>query len=381
MKKLLPLLLIAFFYCQSYSQVNFEKAYFIDNNNVRTACFIKNQDLYENPTAFEYKLTQEESVVKTGDIKNIKEFEISNTIKFVRNSVKYDVSTSDLGETKDIREPEWEEKTLFLKVLIEGKASLYEYKDKAVKRFFYKTDNLALTQLIYKRYYLPNTNYTDLGVNNDFQKQIWQEMNCENQTIDKVLKLKYERKDLVNYFVAYNNCQKSSYKDYNKNISKGSFNVKVKGGINVSPYTDYESAQEKVDYSGNKLFPKYGGEFEYITPFNRNKWAVFIELSYQTYKYSEVRTYKNPFGPTFDITTEGSYLRKSFYPYIGIRYYMFLNDNSKLFVNAGFIRTFGLGYSYNDKFNIEARYSTVGLSEFSVILGYTLFDSKKNKQK
>lgn len=379
MKKLLPILLLVFFYYQSYSQINFEKAYFIDNNNVRTDCFIQNKDLYGNPTTFEYKLTQEESVVKTGDIKNIKEFQISNTLKFVRNFIKIDVSTSDLGETKDIREPEWEEKTLFLKVLVQGKASLYEYKDTAVKRFFYKTDNLPLTQLIYKRYYLPKTNYTDLGVNNDFQKQIWQEMNCENQTLDKVLKLEYERKDLVNYFIKYNNCEKSSYIDYNKNISKGSFNIKVKGGINVSPYIDYESAQEKVDYSGNKLFPKYGGEFEYITPFNRNKWAVFIELTYQTYKYNEVRIYKSTFGPTFNITTESSYRNKSFYPYIGIRYYMFLKDNSKLFVNAGLFRTFGLGYSYNDKFNIETRYSSVGLSEYSVILGYTLFDSKKNK--
>lgn len=377
MKKLLLIVFLGFFYCHTYSQVNFEKAYFIDNENVRTDCFIKNKDLYENPTTFEYKLTQEESVVKMGDIKNIKEFEISNTIKFVRNFVKIDVSTADLGQTKDVREPEWEEKTLFLKVLIEGNASLYEYKDKTVKRFFYKTDNLPLTQLIYKRYYLPNTNYIDLGVNNDFQQQIWQEMNCENQTLDTVLKLEYERKDLVNYFIKYNNCKKNSYIDYNKNISKGSFNIKLKGGVNVSPYNNYEDAQRKVDYSGNELFLKYGGEFEYITPFNRNKWAFFIELTYQTHKYTEVRTDKSTFGPAFDITTEASYLKKSFFPFVGIRYYMFLKDNSKLFVNAGFFQTFGLGYNYNDKFNVETRYSRIGLSEYSVVFGYTLFNNKK----
>lgn len=377
MKKLLLIVFLGFFYCHTYAQVNFEKAYFIDNENVRTDCFIKNKGLYENPTTFEYKLTQGESVVNMGDIKNIKEFEISNTIKFVRNFVKIDVSTADLGQTKDVREPEWEEKTLFLKVLIEGNASLYEYKDKTVKRFFYKTDNLPLTQLIYKRYYLPNTNYIDLGVNNDFQRQIWQEMNCENQTLDTVLKLEYERKDLVNYFIKYNNCKKNSYIDYNKNISKGSFNIKIKGGVNVSPYNDYEDAQRKVDYSGNELFLKYGGEFEYITPFNRNKWAFFIELTYQTYKYSEVRTDKSTFGPAFDITTEASYLKKSFFPFLGIRYYMFLKDNSKLFVNAGFFQTFGLGYNYNDKFNVETRYSRIGLSEYSVVFGYTLFNNKK----
>ena len=379
MKKLLSILFLGFFYCQSYSQVKFEKAYFIDNDNVRTACFIKNKDLYQNPNSFEYKLTQEELDVKIGDIKNIKEFEIANTIKFVRNFVKIDVSSPDLGQIKDIREPEWVEKTLFLKVLIEGKASLYEFKDKALKRFFYKTDNIPITQLIFKKYYIPNTNYMSLGVNNDFQKQIWEEMNCENQTLDKVLKLQYERKDLVDYFIKYNNCKNIGYKDYNKNISKSSFNIKIKGGFNVSPYKDYDNADEKVDFSGNKLFLKYGGEFEYITPFNRNKWAIFMELTYQTYKFSAITTDYSTFGEAFDRTNESSYSEKGFFTFVGVRYYMYLKDNSRIFINAGLFRTFGLGYSYNDKFNLETRYANTGLSRYSVIFGYTLFNNKKNK--
>ncbi len=379
MKKLLSILFLGFFYCQSYSQVKFEKAYFIDNDNVRTACFIKNKDLYQNPNSFEYKLTQEELDVKIGDIKNIKEFEIANTIKFVRNFVKIDVSSPDLGQIKDVREPEWVEKTLFLKVLIEGKASLYEFKDKALKRFFYKTDNIPITQLIFKKYYIPNTNYMSLGVNNDFQKQIWEEMNCENQTLDKVLKLQYERKDLVDYFIKYNNCKNIGYKDYNKNISKSSFNIKIKGGFNVSPYKDYDNADEKVDFSGNKLFLKYGGEFEYITPFNRNKWAIFMELTYQTYKFSAITTDYSTFGEAFDRTSESSYFEKGFFTFVGVRYYMYLKDNSRIFINAGLFRTFGLGYSYNDKFNLETRYANTGLSRYSVIFGYTLFNNKKNK--
>lgn len=381
MKKLLSILFLGFFSYHSYSQVNFEKAYFIDNDNIRTECFIKNKDLYQNPNTFQYKLTQEDAVAHTGDLRNIKEFEISNTIKFVRSFIKMDVSTSDLGQTKDVREPEWVEKTLFLKVLIEGKASLYEYKDKALKRFFYKTDDIVLTQLIFKKYYIPNTNYLSLGVNNDFQKQMWKNINCENQTLDKVLKLEYERKELVDYFVKYNNCKNSSYKDYNTNISKGSFNIKVKAGFNVSPYSDYENTDEKVDFTGNKLFLKYGGEFEYISPFNRNKWAAFIELTYQTYKFSAITTDYSTFGEAFDITEESSYFEKSFFTFVGVRYYMYLENNSKIFINAGLFNTFGLGYSYNDNFNVETRYANTGLSRYSVIFGYTIFNTKTNKQK
>ena len=64
MKKFLLVLFFELFFLQSYSQVNYEKAYFIDNDNVRTECFIKNKDLYNNPNTFEYKLNQEESVAK-----------------------------------------------------------------------------------------------------------------------------------------------------------------------------------------------------------------------------------------------------------------------------------------------------------------------------
>lgn len=379
MKKLLLIVFLGLFYCHSYSQVNFEKAYFIDNDNVRTECFIKNKDLYQNPNSFEYKLNQEESVVKIGDIDSIKEFEILNSVKFVRNLVKMDVSTSDLGKMKDIREPEWAEKTLFLKVLIEGEASLYEYKDKTKKLFFYKTDNLPVTQLIYKKYYIANTNYADLAVNNDFQKQIWEKMSCENQTMDAVLKLEYEREDLSNYFIKYNDCKKVSYTDYNKKIARGSFNIKVKGGVNISPHEDYDNADEKVDYSGNKFFLKYGGELEYITPFNRNKWAAFIELTYQTYKYSTITTDYSTFGEAFDITYESNYFEKSLFTFVGVRYYMYLKNNSKMFVNAGLFKTFGFGYSYNDKFNVETRFANTGLSRYSIVFGYTLFNNKKNK--
>jgi hypothetical protein len=377
MKQFLLILFFELFFLQSYSQVNFEKAYFIDNNNVRTECFIKNKDLYNNPNTFEYKLDREESVAMIADINDVKEFGILNSIKFERNLVKMDMSTSDLGQMKDIREPEWKDKTLFLKVLIEGKASLYEYRDKTMKRYFYKLDNLPVTQLIYKKYYMANTSNMDLAVNNDFQKQIWEKMNCENQTMNAVLKLEYDREDLANYFIKYNSCKNDNFTDYNKNIAKGSFNIKAKGGINMTPYENYDNAQQKVEYFGNKFFLKYGGEFEYVTPFNRNKWAIFMELTYQTYKYYTITTEHSSSGVLFENTYKSNYFEKSVFPFIGFRYYMYLKNDSKIFVNAGLFKTFGFGYSYNNKYNVEIRSTNTGLSKYSIVFGYTLFNNKK----
>jgi len=40
----------------SFSQINFEKGYFIDNLGAKTDCYIKNIDWNLNPDTFDYKL-------------------------------------------------------------------------------------------------------------------------------------------------------------------------------------------------------------------------------------------------------------------------------------------------------------------------------------
>lgn len=83
---------------------------------------------------------------------------------------------------------------------------------------------------------------------------------------------------------------------------------------------------------------------------------------------------------------------------IGVRYYLFLNDNSKFFVNASHVWDFvfdsrvefsygsdleiqstrnlalGLGYKYMDKYSFELRYSF----DKELMGNYTGFGSKKN---
>jgi len=411
MKKLLLVLFFELFFLQSYSQVNFEKAYFIDNDNVRTECFIKNKDLYNNPNTFEYKLSQEESVAKIGDIKDIKEFGILNSIKFERNLVKMDMSSVNLDKLSEIREPEWKEKTLFLRVLIEGEASLYEYKDKTMKRYFYKLDNLPITQLIYKKYYMANTSNTNLALNNDFQKQLWQDLRCENQSMDKVIKTEYNKDDLSDYFIKYNNCKNSSLTDYNKNIAKGSFNIKAKAGITSSSLQIPNGSSSNINL-GSKTSFNLGSEIEYMIPFNRNKWSGFSEISYQEYQVEKTIIVPSSSGVLF----ENSYKFNVSYNYFdlvfGLKHHMYLNDNSSLLIKAGYVfglpmnstieidnslyrkisnregLTFGAGYSYKSKYNLEFRMSSNHLDKyygysqfdsFSLVFGYTLYNNIKNR--
>jgi hypothetical protein len=172
-----------------YSQINFEKGYFIDKNDVRTDCFIRNNDLYKSPKSFTYKIDIEDLDVKIADISNVQEFVIDNKLKYVKYLVNVDMSSTNLNELSQNRDPEWVEKTLFLRVLIDGGATLFEYKDDFVQRYFYKLNDTDVEQLIYKKYFVKNTGDTKSAVNNEFQKQLWLNMRCGNETTKRVLKV------------------------------------------------------------------------------------------------------------------------------------------------------------------------------------------------
>ncbi|MFE3867424.1 hypothetical protein ACFX5E_04960 [Flavobacterium sp. LS2P90] len=380
MKKLLFILFTLQFWLQSYAQVKFEKAYFIDNNNVRTECFIKNKDSYYSPKSFEYKLNEEESTISIGEIKNIKEFGFDNSIKFERYLLNVDMSSSIVDKLSDKSEPEWEEKTIFIKVLIEGDATLYEYVEPNLKRYFYKVMNSPIRQLVYKKYFVKNSDHSELAVNKQYQSQLWSGLNCENVTMAEILKMEYKRKELLNYFVKYNKSKNNAAVNYGQKMTKGSFNLKLKGGVNVSPNENYVyGGDRKVEYFGDKLFPNYGAEFEYCLPFNRNKWSIYMDVNYQNYKYETV--FIDQYSTVFEKTYKTTNSINKVVPNMGFRYSMYLNDNSKIFINIGLIRTYGLGYSYNHKYNVEFRRSGGGFTEYSLVLGYTLFNNKKQKTK
>jgi hypothetical protein len=415
-KKLLTLLFISF--CLNfYAQVKYEKSYFINNEGIKTECFIKNKDKNENPIDFEYKLSADEAQIMKADIKTVKEFKIGEVLKYERSAVKIDTSNDKLDRLGEKREPLLKDKNVFLKVLVEGEATLYEYRGQGITRYFYKTGSLPIEALVYKRYYVEGTSLTELAVNNDFQKQLWTNLNCGNKSIDQALKLKYNRKELVEYFIDFNRCKNNNFVDFSDKFEQGSVNFKVKAGIASSSLKASNNfSPEDVNF-GNKVGFTFGGEIEYISPFNRNKWSIFLAPTYSSYNnetQSQAKIHDNP----FDLNTGTSQTWKASFSNldiaVGIRYYMFLNDKSKIFLTGSYIASklfnsefhdantsgyeldvkfagsiaYGVGYSFKNKFNVEIKHITqkvlTGYTSWeskynttSVVFGYTIFDSKK----
>src|SRR5690606_31090943 len=151
MKSLLVFFITTILYFQCHSQISFEKGYYIDNTNTRVDCLIKNADWKHNPTEFEYKL-QANGHPQIAIIKSAKEVGIGNIMKYVRSTVNIDRSNESIMNLSRDKDPEFQEEELFLKVLVDSKATLYQYVQGALQRYFFNRENSNIEQLIFKKY-------------------------------------------------------------------------------------------------------------------------------------------------------------------------------------------------------------------------------------
>lgn len=381
-----------------FSQINFEKGYFIDNKGIKTDCYIKNKTFNENQKTLKYKLNSNEKELKEIDISEVKEIGIENLVKYVKKEVKIDISNqTSLNNLSENRDPIWENKILLLKVLVEGKANLYEYFNNNPPKYFYNLDDASIEQLIYKKYYIndPNNsvNNSTVASNKDFQKQLFEKLNHKNEEASFFIKINYKRNSLVDYFKDFNLYKNNSVIHYKGNTTNSSLNFKFQSGIMKSNLKDHSSENHTVTYSKNNPFLTIGAEIEYL--FLKNKWSTFLNTNFQKFNY-KIKTVEhyNP-DPIFDRVYIADVDINYLAIYLGLKHYMYLNKNSSFYIGLSFrlneinnIKTQGetnnhnydiplknliLGYSYKSKFFFETRDGN------SLILSYKLFDSNKKK--
>ena len=415
MKKIL-LLTLFFYYTISHAQISFEKGYFISNDGKRTECYIKNLDWKDTPTNFKYKMELNDSEVSTENIATTQEFGISNESTYKRFKIKIDRSNDDLEKITMERNPDWREETIFLKVLIAGDATLYSYTDSSINRYFYSTKTIPTEQLIYVKYIQADQNEEAerISENNEYKQQLYKNVKSEGITEKEILNLKYKKTDLVNYFSKYNNFNSTSDEKSDKKTSKKQFFIKISAGVSVVSTTIMNAMAPELNVElDKKMVFKMGAEAEYILPFNKNKWSIFINPLYQKYEVEKNYNAPNDFitnaQTPYNVKMEHTALQLA----IGGRHYMFLNQNSKIFIDAAYSLdiigktnilytnknnnstinfdgnlgknlAFGLGYNFKNKFSAEMRFNTKNelvnyiahsakYSSIDFIFGYTIF--------
>ncbi len=332
----------------SFAQNKFEKGYYLDDSGTRIDCFIKNYDWKYNPTSIEVKKTLEGNSNEVS-ISNLKEFAIDGISKYIKQTINIDNSKGDPGYSYS-KEPSFVSSTVLLRVLVEGKNSLYFYEnDQFPERYFFKTENQEITQLIYKKYFESgdSENGTDLYVNDTYKKQLFATVKCENSN-SKIDRLECKNDALIDYFNLVNLCLgDTSSKEISKR-SKTEFNYKIIGGVNYS-HVNLKSGNtiQGVPFDGNnntekKMLFGVGIEIEAVLPFNNKNWSIFLQPTYYTnYSGSGTMTSTYYINPNYTTGyTNDNYTTTVKYQYfqvpIGLKRNVYINKTAKLYLDASF---------------------------------------------
>ncbi len=399
MKKIFSLI-VFFAMTAAFAQINYEPGYFIDNNGRKTECLIKNVAWKDNPDAFDYRVSESAETQK-GLIKDISEFNVSS-YKFRRFTVSVDRSSNIMDKMSSSDVPEWATQTVFLKVLVEGKATLYQYEDDNLVKYFFSTgDHSAPEQLMYREHRengVIKTNYK-------FRQQLYNFMRDKISDTREFENLKYRKDALTELFVEYNGGS-GEMKDLTVTQNKSSVNFKITPGVSFATITvEDDNTGNGVEFDfGSKLAFRIGAEVEYIMPFNNNKWSLFVDPNIQFYKNEGSER-------VYDYKAEYKFIELP----VGLRHYMYLNNESKLFINIAYAVVLNMGDPYieinnvkmdirkssnlaagigfaHKRYSAELRYGFGrGLADFydqwgstyssiGLVLGYKIFDPKTKRR-
>jgi len=392
-----------------FSQTGFENGHYLRNDGSVVKGLIKNEDWKTNPTSIEFKANAG-SEAQTISLLQMKGFEIENKTRYVRARVDVDMSPDNLNNLTINSKPLWEARTVLLRMLIDGKATLYYYEGSGLQKYYFKTDEKPIEALFYKRY-LKNG---DAAENNQYQQQLLNNLSgCAQLSTADFYGLKYKNSPLTKLFITYNNCVSgegvAGVTNYNPKENKVDFKVNAFVGMNyLSVDVTNSVAPSRGGDFGNAIRLRFGVELEALMPFNNNKWGLFIGFAKNTkFEQTTTQATSSVNNPTQEVT----FTYSSFDIPFGIRHYFFVGDDSKVSLHLGYMLDVisevsiersitandlngsattgnlfgGAGFHYK-KFSAEARldfgrdpieestfFYEANTTSFSFVLGYQLF--------
>ena len=321
----------------AFAQIEFEPGYYIDNSGDTTHCFIQNLDWRNNPSRIKVRPENSNSIsVKT--INDIREFVIHNDFKYRRFSVFINFATNNTFDSNP--GPELQDMKVFLKVLLEGKATLYEFTYGNTTNYFYALEGQRPECLVFKEYVNEN------GVrrrSSTFRKQIWEKLRCQGISVNSVSHLKYNKSSLTNYFKLYNTCQGSVSIKLSSNNPASRFSLRPTYGVEfVTGWIGNDMDNEFLDVPLDKGIENVIGlNMEYILPFNKNKWSLTFQTNLHSY---------------FTQGTENTRVkvkRRAIEFPLGFTHYFFIDNGKKLFINPNFVTS--LQYNFKQELELSNR--------------------------
>lgn len=304
------------------AQIGYKSGYYINNLGVKIDCFIKDFEWKSNPISIEYK-SSEDGPIQIAKIDEIQEFRIENYTKYIRKTVQID-RWDVFSPITEIRESVYITETLLLREILNGAAKLYGYADGSLTTYFYEIDEKPIRQLVRKNYFVIDADGNKREfVNYMYKRQLYGDLKCTDITENQAKNLNYYEADFVRFFERYNKCMGQT-----SDIAaprKIKLNLSVRAGIVQNSFdVKYNSDIRYAFDFGSKMQLRMGAEAEIILPFNKGKWSLLVEPVYSSFSGK---------GDQTIFTDDVDY--KALDLQFGVRHYMFLNPESKIFLNLG----------------------------------------------
>ena len=337
------------------AQNTFKEGSYIDNSGTKISGQILNIDWLNNPSSITFKVSITAKEEEIG-LDQIQSFELTGISRYERHTIQVDHSLNDINTLSIQRAPEFKEETVLLQIIADGAATLYEYSNNSLFRYYYKIESQPLTGLIYKRYAVDGNK---VQTNNRFKQQLTI-LSCDKEKLPKIDNLRYRKGPLMEFFNIYNDCKGNRMVSLSKAKKTTEINIKVFGGISSSQVSTL--VRTAITNFPNKVNPTFGIEVEGLLPFNNKKWGLFA--SFNSLKYNGEKE-----GPLFvsssvvdTKTVDYSATNMS----IGARHYMFINSDQKLFLDVGYgfevVSSFkASSYITNDELSVKTPASSIQL--------------------
>lgn len=332
LRKLLLISLLALVSHASFSQIRFVPGYFVDEDGRRTDCLIKDWDKLSSPDQIDYKLTAESEPV-TASAESFKEIRIAEKT-YVRAMVDVEISSVDRLDLSYSSTPEMEPRLVLLRKLNEGQAVLYSLWTEGKSLFFFSMDEgTTIKPLIHKLY---TKGALKVYENVMFRQQLYNAFGTEKFKNEDYASLPYNNTDLLKLFNRYN----GTVKQTGESKMKVNFGPFIEGGLCDCCILDLsETSASPLFDLGAMAILSAGIEAEFTLPIMRGK--VRVALSPAFTKMSKSAPSSLEHGNGYDESVNYSTLDIGISP----RYYMYLKDSHRLYVDAGITPTVALGRS------------------------------------
>ncbi|MDV6168457.1 hypothetical protein R1T16_08455 [Flavobacterium sp. DG1-102-2] len=316
--KFLTLLGILFFATHLYAQD--VKGYYLTDSGKKVEGYFDFADFFDTPN-LKFKASRSADFGKLPI--DITEYGVDeDNLKFEKHTVKIDIS----GANSASKEPEWLTQTIFLNVLVEGNATLYSYIKDYKTSFFFNTEAKPneVSQLVYKKYKLEDGTTIE---NTGFRQQLYNAVKCDGQYASDFTVIKYDKKELTDFFKKYNECKGSKSRLYGPK-KKSNFKYTVFAGIHninlgITYATPAVGDQSSTGYT-------FGGEAAFTFPSGGP--GIFFRAEYETL----TSDLKDAYDQGYNVLESNYKISGNALNFVfGPRYNFLLSERSSIAVDAG----------------------------------------------